>query len=184
MNVLSKYRMRVLALAVMGATMGLANAASLSSATYGAAKDQLQASYKAERETCNSMSGNAKDICVETAKGREKVAMAHLQHQRSGDTKDMAKLAEVRYDARYELAKEVCDDQAGNAKDVCVAQAKAEHDKAKADMKMNKEVAKARADAADDKMAADYKVASERCDAMSGEGKDACMATARARFNQ
>jgi hypothetical protein len=184
MNLLSKYRVRAVALAVLGAGMMAAQAASLSPAGYSAARDQLQASYKTERDACNSMSGNAKDICVETAKGHEKVAMAHLQHQRSGSPKDMAKLAEARYEARYELAKEVCDDQAGNAKDVCVAQAKAERDKAKADMKMNKEVAQARTDAADDKTAADFKLARERCDAMAGDGKEVCIASARARFNQ
>ena len=184
MKALLNHPLRLLALAVIGGTIATVHAAPLSPDTYGAARDQLIASYKAERDSCSSMSGNAKDICVETAKGREKVAMAHLQHQRSGDAKDMAKLAEARFDARYGLAKEVCDDQSGNAKDLCMTKAKAERDKAKADMKMNKEVAKARADAADDKMSADYKVASERCSALSGNGKDSCMATARARYNQ
>lgn len=184
MRVLSMFRTGLLGLAPFFLTITAATAAGMSPATYGTARDQLQASYKVERESCGKMAGNAKDICVETAKGREKVAMAHLQHQRSGDSKDMAKLGEARYDARYGLAKEVCDDQAGNPKDVCLAKAKADHDKAKADLKLNKEVAKARAEAADDKMSADYKVASERCGALSGDAKDACTASARARYNQ
>ena len=184
MKLLPNHSLRMLVLAVMGATMAAAHAAPLSPDTYGAAREQLQSSYKAERDSCNSMNANAKDICVETAKGREKVAMAHLQHQRTGDAKDMVKLTEARFDARYGLAKEVCDDQSGNAKDLCMTTAKAERDKSKADLKMNKEVTKARADAADDKMSADYKVASERCSAMSGNSKDSCIATARARFNQ
>lgn len=184
MKLRSLCRLRLAALAVAGGALFSAQAATLTPAVYGSAHDQLKSAYKLERDTCSAMNGNAKDICVETAKGREKVAMAHLQYQRSGTTKDMAKLAEVRYEARYELAKEVCDDRTGNAKDVCRAEAKAERDKAKADRKMKKEVAEARAEAADDKMSADYKVASERCDAMDGATKDACTASARARFNQ
>lgn len=161
-----------------------ASAANISPSVYNIARDDLTANIKAEREACNQMNGNAKDICVETAKGKEKVGMAHLQYQRSGNTKDMAKLTEARYDARYEVAKEVCDDQAGNAKDVCVAKAKADHEKAKADAKMKKSVTEARNDAADAKDKADYQVASQRCDAMSGNAKDACMASARARYGQ
>jgi outer membrane protein TolC len=116
--------------------------------------------------------------------GREKVAMAHLQYQRSGDAKDMARLNEARYEARYEVAKEMCDDQAGNAKDVCLAQARAERDKAKANVQMAKNVTEASRDADATKAEADYKVARERCDAMSGNAKDACVASARARYGQ
>jgi uncharacterized protein with LGFP repeats len=167
-----------------GLACAAAGAANLSPAAYTMASDEVKAAYKAERDTCSKMSGNAKDICEETAAGKEKVAMAHLQYQRSGDAKDMAKVIEARYDARYEIAKEVCDDQAGNAKDVCVAQAKADHEKAKADAKLKKSTAEARTDAAAAKDKADYAVASQRCDNMSGDAKNACMASARARYGQ
>jgi hypothetical protein len=175
---------RTACLVATGLVCAAAGAANISPAVYGRASDELKATYKAEREACNQRSGNAKDICVETAKGKEKVAMANLQYQRSGDAKDMAKLTEARYDARYEVAKEVCDDQAGNAKDVCVAKAKADHEKAKADAKLKKSVTEARNEAVDAKDTADYKVASQQCDAMSGDAKDVCMASARARYGQ
>lgn len=169
----------------MGFLCAAAGAATLTPATYDAARDQLKSTYKVERDGCDKlMTGNAKDICVESVKGQEKVAMAHLQFQRTGDVKDMNKLSEARYDARYEIAKEVCDDQTGNAKQVCVATAKSEFKKAKADMKMNKEVAEARNDAEKTKDKADFKVAAERCDAATGNTKDSCLASARARFGQ
>lgn len=167
-----------------GAFCVAASAANITPAAYDSARKDLQTTYKTEREACNQMSGNAKDVCVDTVQGKEKVAMAHLQYQRSGDAKDMNKLAEARYEARYEVAKEMCDDQAGNAKDVCVAKAKADYDKAKADAKLKKSTTEARNDAAEVKDKADYKVASERCDAMSGNAKDSCVATARARYGQ
>jgi hypothetical protein len=171
--------------AAIGVTLCLAaSAANISKPVHDQAQSELKAAFKAEREACNRQTGNAKDVCEETVKGREKVAMAHLEYQRSGTPRDMNKLVQARYDARYEVAKEMCDDQSGNAKDVCVAQAKAEHDKAKANAKASKQVAEARADASEERMKADYKVASERCDAMSGQAKDSCQAAARARFGQ
>jgi hypothetical protein len=183
MNLLSTL-MRSACAAAVGVVCVAAGAANISPATYDGARKDVETTYKAERDACGQMSGNAKDICVETAKGKESVAMARLKYQRSGDAKDMSKVTEARYEADYKVAKELCDDQAGNAKDVCVAKAKAEHDKAKADAKMNKSTAEARNDAAETKNKADYKVASERCDAMSGNAKDSCLASARARFGQ
>jgi hypothetical protein len=154
----------------------------ISSSVYGNAKDQVKAVYKTEREACKSLTANAKDVCEQTAEGREEVALAHLQVQRSGSTEDRRKLAEARVEARYDVAKEMCDDLSGNAKDVCVTQAKTEFDKRKADIKMNKEVTEARNDADDTKMKADYKLANERCDSLSGEAKDSCVASAKARY--
>jgi hypothetical protein len=172
---------RIAIATALAAGASLAQAA-LSASVYDAAKEQIQGNYKAEREACNSLSGNAKDICVETAKGAEKVALAHLQWQRSGSPQDATKLAEARYAARYEVAKEKCDDLSGNAKSLCVTAAKTEHDKAKADVKMNRLVGEARSDAEDAKLKADYKLAAERCDGLAGDAKDTCVASVKARF--
>lgn len=162
----------------------VAGAANLSASAYKTAKDQARAEYKKEIDGCSTLSGNAKDICVETAKGREKVTLAHLEYQRSGDAKDLAKLGEARYEAQYDVAKERCDDLSGNPKDTCIAQAKAERDKAKADVKAGKEVREVRDETQKTKDEADYKVAQSRCDTLSGDAKDGCVAAARARFNQ
>lgn len=168
------------------ALVGLAGTASatLTKPVYSAAKDEVKAMYKTERDKCDSLSGNAKDVCVERAKGQEKVALANLEYQYTGKDKDRNDYLEARYNARYEVAKEMCDDKSGNAKDVCMKEAKAEHDKAKADLKANKKVAEAQNDAMETKLKADYKVAKERCDSMSGDAKDSCQAAAKARYYQ
>jgi hypothetical protein len=168
------------------ALVGLAGTASatLTKPVYSAAKDEVKAMYKAERDKCDSLSGNAKDVCVERAKGQEKVALANLEYQYTGKEKDRNDYLEARYNARYEVAKEMCDDKAGNAKDVCMKEAKAAHDKAKADLKANKKVAEAQEDAMETKLKADYKVAKERCDTLSGDAKDSCQASAKARYYQ
>lgn len=168
------------------ALIGLAGAASanLTKPVYNAAKDEVKAMFKAERDKCDPLSGNAKDVCVDRAKGQEKVALANLEYQYTGTVKDHNDYLESRFEARYKLAKEMCDDKAGNAKDVCVAEAKAEHDRAKADLKANKKIAEAQADAMEAKLKADYKVAKERCDALAGDAKDSCQASAKARYFQ
>src|SRR5262249_23135255 len=161
-----------------------AQANNYSKAVYDKAKDDVKATYKAERDGCNKMSGNAKDICVEEAKGHEKVALAQLDYNNTGKADDQAKLSEAMYEARYAVAKERCDDMAGDKKDVCQQEAKTARDKAKADTKMNKTVADAQSDADSAKMKADYQLAKERCDSMAGDTKDSCVASAKARYHE
>ena len=52
--------------------------------------------------------------------------------------------------------------------------------KAITDAKADKKVVDARVDAIDEKHDAAYKVATEKCDALSGNNKDACVAQAKA----
>lgn len=162
----------------------VAHAENFSKDVYSGAKDHIKTLYKTERDACNSMAGNAKDVCVEEAKGREKVGLAQLEFNYTGKDKDRMNLAESKWEARYAIAKEKCDDAAGNTKDVCVQEAKAAETKAKANAKLAKAVNDAADDAAEAKMKADYKVASEKCDTQSGNGKDICTAAAKARYGQ
>ncbi len=161
-----------------------AQAATLAKPDYNAGKERIKATEKSERDACKTVTGNAKDVCVEEAKGRAKVARAELEYAYTAKPRDQAKVAEVRAETAYAVAKERCDDQTGNAKDVCVKQARATQDKAKADATLNKKVTEARKDANEDKREADYKVATQRCDAMAGAPKDACVAEAKARFGK
>lgn len=102
----------------------------------------------------------------------------------TGKAADRTKVLVTRAESAYAVAKERCDDQAGNAKDVCVMEAKAIQVKALADAKMGKEIGEAKKDAATDKRDADYKVAVEKCDAMAGDSKSSCVAAARTKFGQ
>jgi hypothetical protein len=153
-------------------------------ADYSAAKDRIAAEYKADRAACDAHSGNQKDICIEQAKGKEKVARAEADYNYSGKVDDANKIAKAKADADYAVAKEMCDDKGANAKDVCVREAKATHDKALADAKMNRKVADARADAGDTKRDADYKVAVEKCDSLAGDAKSACVDAAKMKYGK
>ncbi len=159
-------------------------ATTMPKADYDAGKTRISAEYKTDKAACGSMAGNAKDICIEQAKGKEKVAKAELEYGYTGKASDQNKLMTAKADATYAVEKEKCDDKAGNDKDVCVKEAKAVQTKALADAKMGKEIGEAKADASEDKRDADYKVAVQKCDAMAGDAKTNCVAAAKTKFGK
>lgn len=163
---------------------GMAQAGNYSKAVLDTARDDVKTTYKADKESCDKLSGNAKDICVADVKGREKVALAWLDYNYESTPTEQAKLNEAIYEARYEIANEKCDDLAGDPKDLCQREAKTSRDKAKADTKLNKKVAEAYDDAESARLKADYKLAAERCSSLSGDQKDVCKASAKARFHE
>ena len=161
-----------------------AQAATMAKGDYQTGKSQISAAYKADKAACSSMSANAKDICVEEAKAKEKVARAELEYGYTGKPRDLTKVSEVKAKSAYAIAKEKCDDKAGNDKDVCRKEAKAIETKALVDAKMTKNVAETRKDGAKEKMDADYKVAAEKCEAMAGDAKSSCIASAKTKFGK
>ncbi len=153
-------------------------------ATYNAAVDKATANYKMARGMCDSLHGNDKNVCVEEAKAVEKRAKAdakaHYKHTRKAWT--AARIAAA--DADYSVAKAKCGGRSGNDKNVCVEEAKAVHTKAVGEAKADKKVSDARVEAREDTREADYKVAAQKCDALSGADKDACVSAAKAKFGQ
>jgi hypothetical protein len=183
-------------LAAAGLTLsGAALAQPMSKDARDQAFKAAEAQYKTERDACSVHSGNAKDVCVEEAKGREKVAKAEADASYQNTPKARENARQARADAAYEVAKEKCDDLAGNTKDVCVKQAKAAHVKTLADAKVDRVAADTRNDAAqktadaqraatEEKRDADYRVALEKCDALASAAKDACVRDARTRYGK
>jgi len=160
-----------------------------------AAVRSAEAQYKTAKATCDALSGNAKDICIEEAKGNERIAKAEAEAAYDSTPRMREKARVVRADAAYEVAKEKCDDLSGNPKDVCIKEAKAAHVKALADAKVDRVTADergagsekamtAKREATEDKRDADYKVAIERCDALAGAAKDNCVRDAKVRYGK
>lgn len=165
-------------------SFSMAQAATLTKPEYKAEKTRISAAYKIDKEACDSFKDNAEDICDEEAKAKEKIALAEREFSYSGKAADQTKLFEVMAKSAYAVAKEKCDDQAGNAKDVCVKEAKAVEVRALADAKLGKQIGEARKEASADKNNANYQVALEKCDALAGAAKDACIATAKTNFGR
>ena len=162
----------------------VAQATALSKVDYQAGKTRISADYKTDDAACASLKANAKDVCVQEAKAKQKVALADLEYGYTGKAADRTKVLVAKAESAYAVAKERCDDQAGNAKDVCVKEAKAAETKALADAKLGKEIGEAKKDAAADKRDADYNVAIEKCDAFADGAKDTCIAAAKTRFGK
>jgi hypothetical protein len=161
-----------------------AQAATLGRDDYKAGKTRISADYQIDKKACSALTDNAKDVCIEQAKAKEKVARAELEFSYTARAADQNKVRVVKAKAAYAVAKEQCDDQAGNARDVCVKEAKAAEVKALTDAKMGQEIAEVRQDGAQDKRDADYKVALEKCDAMAGLAKTTCVTDAKALFGK
>jgi len=149
---------------------------------YENAKASAKSTYEAASKQCDAMNGNAKDICVAEAKAARTKTEANAEAAYQGTPKARAHAVEEIAEANYKVAKERCDDRTGNDKDVCMKVAKAELTRAKADAKANRKTVEARQDAAKDKLEADYKVAAEKCDALNGDAKSACVRDAKAKY--
>jgi hypothetical protein len=154
-----------------------------------------EAQYKADKDACASRSGNAKDICLAEAKGRENVAKADAETALVNTPKAREDARVARAEANFNVAKEKCDDLSGNAKDICVKEANAQLTKAKADAKVDRvaadtrqdstmKQAEARHEATDAKRDADYKLAIEKCNSLSGPVKDACISDAKTYYGK
>jgi hypothetical protein len=167
----------------------------MSKDSYTMAKKNADAQYKIDQDACSSLNGNAKDICVAEAKGKDNVAKAEAEagYKNTAKARENARIAHAQ--ANYDVAIEKCDDLTGNPKDVCIKEAKAALVKAKANAKVDRvatdtrkdagrKQADARKDANADKRDADYKVAIEKCDALAGPAKDACISNAKVQYGK
>jgi hypothetical protein len=96
------------------------------------------------KAACAGQAGNAKDICVEEAKAKEKVARAELEYAYTGKSSDRNKVLVAKAETGYAVAKERCYDKAGNAKAVCVKEAKAVEIKGLADARWARRLARPR----------------------------------------
>lgn len=94
------------------------------------------------------------------------------------------KAAKDQSEANYDAEKARCDALSGNEKDVCIEKAKAAKKESKADASATHKTREARKDAQEDRNDAEYKVAKEKCDAMKGNDKDACVDRAKAMYHQ
>ena len=167
----------------------------ISKDTYDAAVKNAENQYKADKDACASRSGNAKDMCLAEASGREKTAKANAEARYKNTPKAREDARVARAEAAHSADKERCDELSGNAKDVCLKEANARLVRAKADAKVEEvaagtredsvaKQAEARRKAEQDKRDADYKVAVEKCDSLSGSAKDTCVSDAKLRYGK
>jgi len=130
---MNKLNITTIAAALALALSTGAMAQSVSKEDYKVGKEKIVAEYKSAKAACDASSGNAKDICVVEAKGKEKVARAELDASYKPSAKASHTVTMAKAEANYATAKEKCGDQTGDAKKACVKDAKAAETLAKAD---------------------------------------------------
>jgi hypothetical protein len=162
----------------------LALGAAMTASEYSATKDRASADYKAAKAECDRLSGNPKGVCIAEAKAAEKKTKADAEANYKNTDKAGLDARIAIAEADYDVAKAKCAARTGNDKDVCIKEAKAAETKAIADAKATQKIAAVRQDATDEKRDADYKVAIEKCDALAGAAKDACVSNAKARYRK
>ena len=118
---------RIAAATLLACTLSPAWAAPMAPADLRAAKEHIEDTYKADKAACKSVSGNARDICQAQAKGKEQVALADIEYGQTGKPTDAVKVGLARADGEFAVAKERCDDLAGQPKSLCRTQAGAAH---------------------------------------------------------
>jgi len=180
----------LLALAAMAVFASTASAQAISKSEYSTKKENIESEYKAARDACKPLAGQAKRACVTTAKGNEKTARAELEGAYKPGVETRYKRSIAKAEADYDNAREACNQKNGNARDVCIKEAKAAQTAAKADAKVqrtttqanataNESKTDAKSSAAEDKNTAMYKVALEKCDGFSGAAKTTCQDEAK-----
>ncbi len=183
-----------------------ASAAPLSKVEYKSGKTEIAAAFNASKQACDAQAGNAKEICIEDAKGVEKVKLAELQANYEPSTRHNYNIGVAKAKAAFAVAKQKCDDQTGNPKDVCRKEADAAYTAAMAEAKLTKKTtsnnkkaadtitdakttaqgknASAQKEAGADIVDAEYKTATEKCNAFAGDAKAKCVADAKTKFGK
>ena len=133
---MNKLNITAIAVAIaLAFSAGAMAAQGMSKDEYKGGKDKIAADYKSAKAGCDSLLANAKDVCMAEAKGKQKVAKAELEASNKPSDKTRYTVSIAKAEADYAVAKEKCDDKAGNDKTICVKEAKAAEARAKADAK-------------------------------------------------
>ncbi len=178
----------------------------MSKASYKASEEKLEVDYKAAKKACAPLKANPFDICIAEAKAAQKIGKSELYAAYRPTERNRYNASVAKANANYSVAIEKCDDSSGNTKAVCRKEASAAQVSATADAKAKFKIDEAnlkavagsadaraaatkartdaRKDASSDKSDAEYAVEKAKCDAMTGNAKDMCMAQAKARFGK
>jgi hypothetical protein len=89
---------------------------------------RADANYDVAKERCDDKKGNDKDVCVKDAKAQHTKAKEDAKVAQN-TAEDRREAADDKRDAQYKAARERCDTMSGDAKDKCVADAKARYGK-------------------------------------------------------
>jgi len=163
----------LIGVAWLAGSLSTAVAADTPLAGYVAEHERIDAEYGVAKERCDRYAGNANDVCLAEARATRRIAKAEAEARYKATPKAWYDARAARAEAEFEIARERCGEHAGNAKDVCLTEARASEARAKAAAKLTRQQAEARGDARPDGVP-------DRCAAMAGDAKERCLARSAA----
>lgn len=183
------------AFAIGIAVSGNAMAESMSKDQYKLAKKNIAKEYKVADKACDSLSGNAGDICEAQAKGAKNIAKAELEDKYKPTIKTRYDARAAKANADFSVAKQKCDDKDGNVEDVCekeakaanvqeIAAAEAQLKTSKADAVAIEKSSDARQDAEAEMRNANFELAKQKCEALDGKAEELCLSDAKVHFDR
>jgi hypothetical protein len=143
-----------------------------------------RSTFNADMAHCKALQADERDMCRAQAKAVHKKANAEaIAHQRNtAQARVDARIATA--DADYDLARAGCKATRGNERDACLQQAKAQRVAATTDAMADLKVTQARNKAKEQKRKSYYRASREKCDALAGAARQACMTLARAQYGE
>lgn len=97
----------------------------MSSADHRTVSDRIAGDYKSATTDCRSLPGNLRAVCLVEAKGGRDVSRAELAARFKPTDANRERVAAVRADARYAVAKEHCSGMNDVTKRSCLKEARA-----------------------------------------------------------
>lgn len=85
---------------------------------------EAEEQYKQDRDNCNKMEGNEKDVCVAKARADRVRARAQAEVEIKGTSSSRRKALMDTTEAEYKVDRAKCDEMKGDAKKACVKKAK------------------------------------------------------------
>ena len=127
----------------------------------------------AQHAACKALHGQARLVCHEEEKGRDRVAHAERMLRDTGSAAYAHRLHVVRAQAAFAVSRQRCEAQSGQAQRTCIHEAKAVESQALADTKLRAPASPPAPDAGEAERAGQHR-ALEKCGAMAGEARNHC----------
>ncbi|MCC6208544.1 MAG: hypothetical protein IT488_10390 [Gammaproteobacteria bacterium] len=153
--------MNKIIIAVVTAAIGIfsvsAAATNLTKEEHQAVEAAIVAEHEADKESCNSSSGDVRKNCLDKAEIKKKNAMEQLESDGNTLGKDLFNADVSKAVAEYSIDKDKCNQMTGSKKDFCLREASAKQinaisaakKKLKADTEVKEEVEKSSQGTAD-----------------------------------
>jgi hypothetical protein len=123
-NIMKNLTISAIALAIGVAFSVNAVAQGMSKEQYDSLEKNLRAEYRAAKIQCNSLSGNAYDVCVAEAKGQKSIDQAKLEASYKPSPKTQYNSRVIKSDTEYSIAIEKCEALSNPSKNMCRSDAK------------------------------------------------------------